>query len=479
MPDSTGETPDPKPTDASAKPAPETPVLPSPKLARANRSGASNPKGAAPAGAPPGATEFMEWMKALSGGPVEEEPAPGRTLIPKEQKKFSRRTPETAKTASPAAASGPVGEVDAAQRTDDPAAEDETGEPTPTGRPAPRDLPLTERKRRAPGQAIRSPGAVLFTQFLVFALIVGSFFLGRVTVSRQTVAPAAPARVSAEGEKGPVILPPELMAKVDQANAAESAGDFKHARALLEEVRQAGGRIVGLDFHLAELAYADHDWPAVLPLLNDSIAKGEKVADSYNLRGTLTGQRGGQAKGIADLQRASQLDPFDAKFAFFVGESLRRQGKPQAAQAYLRRALDRLSDPSQEEFYRLKLRLAQIESGQEKQFADELAAKLALNPPPMDWLFTAAAEELHRDNVSAAAGYLAKAQALYKPAEMNTRLRDYYFYSFSDNKDLAPFFESILHPAPTPAPSAAPTPSVAPTVPALETSAPDHLPKAP
>ena len=245
----------------------------------------------------------------------------------------------------------------------------------------------------------------------------------------------------------------------------------------MEEVQQAGGRINGLTFHLAELAYAAHDWAAVLPLLNNSILKGEKVAAAYNLRGTVIGQRSGLDKGSADLQVASQLDPFEAKFAFFVGESLRRQGKPQAAQPYLRRALDRLSNPAEEGFYRLKLRLAQIESGQEQPFAGELAANLAMNPPPIDWLFTAAAEELHRGNVSAAAGDLARAQSLYTPAEMNARLSDYYFYSFADNQELAPFFRSLGRPAPPPPVAASPNPAF--DVPPLDTPAPGALLKLP
>ena len=478
MPDSIGDTSDSTPTDPSAKPNPGAPVNSLPKMSRANRSSGSNQKASPAATPPPGMAEFMEWMKTMSGGPVEEESAVvGRTLIPKEQKKFSRRTPGGGALPSPDLGSGSAGEPEAPNLMADPSADDENTGSAAAARPTLREMSLGERKRRTMGQGPRGPAAVLLTQCLVFALLIGSFFLGRVTVSKQTAAPAAPAPTNGEGEKGPVPLPPELAAKVDQANAAETVGDYKQARTLLEEVQQAGGRLNGLDFHLAELAYAANDWPAVLPLLNTSIAKGEKVADSYNLRGTLVGQRGGVAKGLADLQLASQLDPFNAKFAFFVGESLRRQGKPQAAQSYLHRALDRSSDLTEEEFYRLKLRLAQIESGQEQPFADELTANLALNPPPIDWLFTAAAQELHRGNVSAAAGYLTKARALYKPADMNTRLRDYYFYSFADNKELAPFFQSVGQPAPTPMVTA--SPSLVPDVPSLEKPAPVTSPKLP
>ena len=422
--------------------------------------------------------DFMEWMKTFSGNPVaDENTAGGRTLIPREQKKFSRRASESEKPPATEKTPGLAGEPEVVGEEVGSTVDDKGADATPATRPTPPELPSMERKRRAVGQESRSPTVVLLTQFLVFALIVGSFFLGRATVSRPSAVSATPAPANAGGEKAPVLLPPELVAKVDQANAAETAGDYKRARELLGEVQQAGGRIDGLDFHLAELAYAAHDWPAVLPLLNASILEGEKVANAYNLRGTVIGQRSGLAKGLADLQLATELDPFDAKFAFFVGESLRRQGKPQAAQPYLRRALDRLSDPAQEEFYRLKLRLAQIESGQEQLFAGELAAKLAMNPPPIDWLFTAAAEELHRGNVPAAAGDLAKAQSLYTPTEMNARLSDYYFYSFADNKELASIFQSLGHPAPSPSATASLGPAL--KLSPLDTPAPGTLPKLP
>ena len=154
--------------------------------------------------------------------------------------------------------------------------------------------------------------------------------------------------------------------------------------------------------------------PRVVLLLNKSIAEGEQVAASYNLRGVLF-NRQAVDKGLSDLKLAAQLDPFDAKDAFFVGEALRRQGKPQAALEYLQQAVNRLDNPFEESFYQFKYRLALLEAGREQEFAPELTAKLALNPPPVDWLFTAAAVEIHRGNLPAAGADLDKAQAQVLP----------------------------------------------------------------
>ena len=131
--------------------------------------------------------------------------------------------------------------------------------------------------------------------------------------------------------------------------------------------------------------------------------------------------------------------------------------------------MDRLREPVLEAQYRLAIRLTQIELGQEQAFATEMASQLAENPPAPDWLLTAAAVELHRNNLAAAASYLDKASGLMDKELFNMRLRDYFFYSYRFEKSLARFYRPAASPAPAaaPAPSASPAAAATPGMPAL------------
>ena len=468
MPEPSGDTPKPPPPTPPELTGKNLTVAP-----RVNPPSVFNQKGAPPAELPTAMAEFVEWMSKLAGGSVPpEEVAPtGRALIPKEQKKFSRQPADggTAVHGAPGAASaaGSVAARDALfGHPTAPSAE------TP-GRSAPPESFNVERKRRTKEQLSRSPAVVLSVQFLVFALIVGSFFLGRATVSKtggSSSAAESGTSANSPNNKTPEILSTDLAAKVDQANAAEKDGDYSRARSLLEEVRQAGGHLAALDYHLALLAFESGDQPRALLLLNSSADQEKDVAEAYNLRGIMMEQAAGLSKGLPDLERAAQADPFNAKYAFFVGEVLRRTGKPQAAEDYLTQALHRLREPGLQGTYEAKLRLAQLEAGQEKAFSDEMALKLALNPPPVDWLFTAAAVELHHGNAAAAAGYLDKARAATSREEMEARLRDYYFSSFANDKELARFFHRVDQPAASPVLPKLP-PSVPGDAPASDASA--------
>ena len=467
MSEPSGDAPNP-PVD----PSPASPSAPPPqnnvtRAPRANPPSVFNQKDAPPApppGTPPGFAEFMTWMQSMgNAAPTEEDArAAGRALIPKEQKKFSRRSAEATPGSPPTAGTEPAPS----------AKEAEPGQPAARG-PVPEkgnepprlptaELVAGERKRRSKDTPSRvTPTAVLLA-LLALVLIIGSFFLGRSTVPPANGAPSAgPGAAGSVGsDTPPGVLPAALQAKLEAALEAENSADFKRAEGLLAEVVQGGGHVHGLTLHQAQLAFFEGEFPRVLPLLNQSIAQGEEVAACYNLRGVLSNRTGGPARGIADLELAAQLDPFDARFAFYIGEAFRRMGKPQAAAGYLQQALLRLREPLLEDFYTLKLRLALLDLGREREFADELTANLAMNPPSIDALFAAAAQELHRNNLPAAVPYLDRAQSLATPEQMSQRLRDYYFFGFSDRKELARFFEpikaAVAQAKATPVPTASP-----------------------
>ena len=161
-----------------------------------------NQKAAPPDAAPPGFQEFTAWMKMLSGGTVaEDQTAAGRPLIPKDQKKFSRKTVEATPAGHPSPAEG--------EGVQPPTSPEKTAGTSPA-KAAPPSSPLTPRtlERKRPKT---SPLLALFTQCLVFVLLVGSFFLGRATVpknlaAKPSTAPSVP--VVTQDGKLPAFCPP-------------------------------------------------------------------------------------------------------------------------------------------------------------------------------------------------------------------------------------------------------------------------------
>ena len=261
--------------------------------------------------------------------------------------------------------------------------------------------------------------------------------------------------------------------------AAEQEYKFDQADDLLKQVKASGEHVRGLTFQMAQLAVFRRDYHRAMTLLNTAIAEGENLDDAYNLRATLVGHTSSiRGTAMNDYDTATNVDPFGARNYFYWGEALRRIGKDQAAIVRLKQAIDRLREPELESIYRLKLRLAQIEAGQQNEFADELAKQIALPNPEMDWLVTAAAVEINNGNFAAAASDLDRAALRGDAGAFGARLRDYYLYQFRDKKELARFYskapsakpgsaEILMAPNDSPAPEASAAPTIGLDVPTL------------
>ncbi len=480
MADSDGLSPDTNDPNYNLPPQAK-PLAPAPRV---NPPNINTAKEAPPAGGPPGFNDFLEWMRNQVGG---SDPAAGssspRGPLPKEKKKFQRRDTdakaETPAVPVPGAAESSVRDVLApeagsspsastlAPDTTSPAARPDVASST-KGPPIPVE-PLTSRVRRQQTPAKRGSWLGVATQLGALALLVGSFVLGRFSVSKVVVAPAAPAApevVNRDGKATTILLSDANATLIDQAMAAEQNRDFKTAADLLGKVKASGEHVRGLTFQLAQVAVFQGDFVKALPLLNDALVEGENVGEVYNMRATLSTGRGGLVRGIGmnEYETSTKVDPFGARNFYYWGSALRRVGKDQAAIVRLQQAIDRLREPEEESLYRLTLRLAQIEAGQEKDFADELAKQLALPNPEMDWLITAAAEEMHNGKFAAAAGYLDRAAARGGSEIFASRLRDYYLSQFRFEKELARFYAK--------APSATPATAMNPPAPA-DSPAPD------
>lgn len=404
-----------------------------------------------PAPPPPKSlSEVLEWLRLYGHVDVvpaddPNEPAQtkrsARSLLPKEQRKFHKFDPEhpdpqLAAVRGIRSFQGEEAHFGAAFAGD--AAF--PGE-HPRGITSDQIAAIRRFRREVPE---RNPWLAVGIGSLAFLLTTGAFLAGHATAPKLFVAGHAPAvapSLKSAPDNEVASLSADVLQLIDQAMAAEAAKNYAKAIALLEQAQRDAGHIYGLNYRLAALCREANEMPRVLPLLNLSIAQGEEVAACYNLRGTFSNQYERTAQGPGDLEKATQLDPFNARYLFGWGEALRRAGKLQSALAQLHRAVDRLQEPALLPSYALKVRLTQLALDQENSFAAELTAKLKLIPPPTDWLLTAAAVEMRHGNFSAAAEDLARIRALIGAGETTLLLQDVYFENFAREKELSEFFE--------------------------------------
>jgi tetratricopeptide (TPR) repeat protein len=363
-------------------------------------------------------------------------------------RRFDPEAAETSETAAEPAKDVPAGETALAGTAGDDLA-DGAGARAGWGR-------QRINRRGALGQPRFQPPSLLSSlvvQFLILAFLVAGFLLGRATLSAKAAAAARRSvPLPADSDKEPALLSASEMALIDQAIAAENAGDTKKAFTIFDQLRHGKGHVAGLDYQLASLAFRSKDAASALMLVNRSIAQNEAVSDCYALRGLIMNSRG-VLKGLHDFQAAAQVDPFGAKSFLFWGEALRRAGRPQEALVHLREAVARAQNPWDQAMDELKVRLTQIEIGQGKDFAAALEAEMALPSPPVPWLLTAVAQELHDGDFPAAARNLERARPLLGAALMAGTLRDYFFMAYADKPALATVYAEILgRPAPTQSP---------------------------
>ena len=432
-----------RPAAAAEKPAP---LAPAPRLHPPNIRQPRNAEKARPVPPPPGLNQVLAWMKQKNGhieaksaaapeGPLPVGHTP-RLQLPKDQRKFHKYDPEHP--------SLPV--------MDD---EQAPGE-EPYFENAP--LPATEHlKGISAEQMLRlrrlQSGGPAYGAWIaaglgvcVFLAMAAAFFWRHPALSRIF----SPGRNSSEttviSNTMPIEISAGILTLIDEATVAESTKDYAKAIERLEQAQRDGKHVYGLDFHLATLYLKLDDPKRALPLLNRSIIEGEQVAPSCNLRGALASRSGAPDRGLPDLEKATQIDPFNARYFFDWGEALRRAGSPRLALAQLQRAVDRLQEPALLPVYALKIRLTKLELGQEDAFVDELDARLKQSPVPTDWLLTAAAVEMRRSDFPAAAEYLNQVRASIGEHETMKQLQDVYFAGFAHEKALVNFFEGSTSP---------------------------------
>lgn len=420
------------PEPAAAQPLPKSPRATLPY----HRHQREADPAAAPAQTDTRVEDLRTWARTFDGTrppPPFEAPRP---QISRENRKFFRVDPETEKGEVPR----PANTLEEGEEADaPPPSRSSPGDNLAVAcrveawsSPPARSLLRTESRRSKPA---RRPFLLsLGGQVLVLVLAGVSFLAGRAS-SPPSTQPAVP--VSPAGPAGPTGAAAGVL---DEAIAAETAGDFRQAAGLLRQLAFSGVRISGLDYRMAVLAVAQGDVPGALGAINRSIAAGQRVSECYCLRGAIAQRQGKLESSVHYFQAAAQADPFDAHAFFGWAEALRRFGKPEEALLHLRQASDRATTADDRLECQLAMRSTLIEAGRAPEFAAEQAAQLALPRPPGDWLLTAAVVALEEQNFGAAAAYLTRARPALSPELFAAALQDPLFLAYRDQPLLGAFY---------------------------------------
>lgn len=455
----------PEPEQKPAEPVKLTgpnPVAPSPRAARPGTPEATP-------GQQISLQDLMALARTLSASGVDVEDAEGaRGPISREQRKFSRagRTEGAARPAEGEA----VDDQTEADRLTLPSTDPETAAVPSAQRDGALPAMTARTRRRTSSSSSRGPG-LLVPAAIVLTLagvVAAVWFVARLARSTPETRPIV-ASSSAPAEVRPpartlVARANELADKI--ADAARN-NDPAKALALCVLARSEGTVIYGLAYQEARFAAATADFPAAAIAINRSLEANEEVSASYLLRAGLLARNGKPQGVLRDYEAAAAAAPFEPKPFFFWGESLRRFGRPQAALVRLEEAVARATDLDMADFYRFKERLTLIEMDRAPEFADELKARLAMPSPAPDWILTAAAMELHKGDFPAASRFLDRAAANLTPEQLESRLRDYFFFGFAHEPELSRFYDPILKARSVPPPAAPAVDALSPEAPSV------------
>ena len=271
-----------------------------------------------------------------------------------------------------------------------------------------------------------------------FGLLLGGYLLGRAWPSAPPpeILSAATA-VGNEAQRSTPAGGERSLAAANRALQAERSGDYQAARTIYEETIRRQEPMPGAEYRLALLSLHQGDLPQTEIHLNRSVLAGDDVADCSLLRASLAGMKGNYADASSRLAAAVRAQPFNAKFCFCWGESLRRAGRPAAAIERLTQALDRPDNAAARELYLFKLRLAKVESGSDGAFDAEVAAHVEQPEPGGDWLLLSAAREIGRRNFALAAERLQQAKGSLPPDVFNVYVQDYLFQTQTGRPELS------------------------------------------
>jgi len=232
---------------------------------------------------------------------------------------------------------------------------------------------------------------------------------------------------------------PAALEKLSRGIRAQLDRKNEEALALFREALALDPALKGVQYQMAVVAMNQGDEAEAERLANASIAAGDSEAQAYNLIGTMAARRKDFPLAAWAFQKGAEASPADPMIQYNWSEALRAQGLTAESIEKLRAAIQR--NPG-EPLYALKLRLARIEAGEEKDLIPDVDRELALTPPAGDWLMTAAAIALKHGRYQDAASLLSDAQRNMQPILFFGLLQEDPFFSrYKEQPMIAPFYD--------------------------------------
>lgn len=280
---------------------------------------------------------------------------------------------------------------------------------------------------------------------LIVATAAVTYLLTHNAAPRESAAhPTRAGAISAMARLTPV-WPESRIAELDAALAADQDGNLKLAYSLGLELKQRMPDSPGLDLYLATLlartGHANDAENDSVKLLDAFTPPLEAAAVNENLGFTYARKRELERAASAFADAAS-TDPFNPTSFEQWAEALRREGQLQQAIARFSEALTRLplgvvETLSQRDEIAYKIRLTQIEAGQDQEVKAALDGHLNQPRPEGYWLLTAAAYALQHGDMAAAGDALRRAREALPAASYAELTNDYFYHNFSGRKEIA------------------------------------------
>jgi tetratricopeptide (TPR) repeat protein len=239
------------------------------------------------------------------------------------------------------------------------------------------------------------------------------------------------------------------LSQLDRALTADQAGDLEKALAVAMTLRSNSGPLPGLDLYLSSIETRQLQFIEAEKKLR-AMAGGPN--GSAWLDAEIDTQRGFNLvrerrfdRAAKSFERAAMENPFEPVYFRNWGEALRRFGRLQEAITRFQEEILRypVSEPelvNERQAAEFKIRLCQIEAGQDQPVKAALEEHLAGATPGGFWYLTGAAYALSHGDMAGAAADLGKAKEAMPADQFDGILGDYFFRTYATRAELATFF---------------------------------------
>jgi tetratricopeptide (TPR) repeat protein len=268
---------------------------------------------------------------------------------------------------------------------------------------------------------------------------------------------AKPEITNVDGKKFPGLTSDEL---VEQALAAERLGQWREAVERLVVAKRRNMSYRGLLFHAGKLCYDHGDFESADRLFDRAIVFGDQVDTANYLRGLIAVGRNDLSAAEQFFEAAVNAEPFTPGYYYYLGETLRREHRPNDAAVRYEQAASRTVNEQDALLCRFKARMAKAEVADRSQLQAEVEQKRSAGPLSLDWLMTDAALNIRAGKFPEAAQLIRQAQPEGNtlPTVFASYISDMLFTDAASNhSEIAEVCRlNTSGSAPTPAPFASP-----------------------